>query len=294
MKISVIIPTYNRVGLLTRQLRSLSKQTLSATLFEIIVVNDGSNDGTTDFLEKWSTENRHYHVIHQVNAGPARARNAGIAMASGEIIAFTDDDCEVHEDWLEIVLHSMRSEIVGLQGATYTDHSQVTPLTHQIDNETGHNSTPTCNAAYRKSILQAVGGFDETFPNPHNEDTDVSWRVRELGQVLFCPAMRVYHPPRRDKFLKVARRMKIMECEFTLFRKNPQLYRRYRDSNPFRHIYIEVFIKTIGYYFFSRVKLWNKPKQMIQGMSLAVAWWYSLLVKLPRYYRLQRALDTRF
>ena len=53
--------------------------------------------------------------------GPARARNTALAVARGSIIAFTDDDCEVNEDWLAIILREFKSGLVGLQGLTYTD-----------------------------------------------------------------------------------------------------------------------------------------------------------------------------
>ena len=285
-KISVIIPTYNRVQLLRQQLGALTRQTYSQGAYEVIVVNDGSTDGTEEFLDQLKLSNSHLTVIHQSNGGPAKARNTAIEQARGEIIAFTDDDCEVDPDWLEIIAQEMDDELLGLQGATYTDHDLITPLTHQIDNETGHNSVPTCNAAYRKDVLVSIGGFDESFPNPHNEDTDVSWRVQELGEIRFCPSMRVHHPPRLDKFSKVAKRMKIMDCEFTLFDKHPALYQKHRDRSPLKHIYGEIFFYTIGYYFLSRLKLWRKPKQMVQGLSLAVIWWADLAWRFPKYWRL--------
>ena len=283
IKISVIVPTYNRLALLKNQVTALLHQTLAAQYYEVLIVNDGSNDGTGAYLNELTMREPNVHVFHTNNGGPARARNTALKAASGTVIAFTDDDCEVHADWLVTILEEMVGDVVGLQGLTYTDRSQVTPLTHQIDNEAGENSIPTCNAAYRKELLLAIGGFDETFPYPHNEDADIGWQMQELGEVKFCRNMRVYHPPRTDRFSKVAKRMRILESEFTLYRKNPQLYQKYRNTNPLKHIYSRVLVNAMWYYTYSRLKYWNRPKLMLQGYALIVLWLIDLFGSYPRY-----------
>ncbi len=283
IKVSVIVPTFNRLTLLREQVNALLSQTTSAEIYEVLIVNDGSSDGTKQYLESIEKKYTNFHVFHNKNGGPARARNTALGVARGDIIAFTDDDCEVEKNWLEIILNEFKKGLVGLQGLTYTDRENVTPLTHQIDNETGHNSVPTCNAAYLRDLLYRIGGFDETFPYPHNEDADVGWQMQELGEVKFCPNMRVYHPPRVDKFKKVAKRMNILESEFTLYQKNPSLYKKYRDKNPLKHIYYQVFVKTMWYYTYSRLKYWRKPKLMFQGFALTFIWYIDLLIKWPKY-----------
>jgi len=264
-------------------------QTISSDKYEVLIVNDGSSDGTKEYLDEVQKLRANVHIFHHENGGPARARNTALGVAKGKIIAFTDDDCEVDEDWLATILYEFKGGLVGLQGLTYTDREEVTPLTHQIDNETGHNSIPTCNAAYLRDLLYEIGGFDETFPYPHNEDADVGWQMQEKGEVKFCPNMRVYHPPRTDQFKKVVKRMNILDSEFTLYEKNPQLYKKYRDKNPLRHIYYQVFIKVMWYYTYSRVKYWKRPKLMIQGFALTACWYVDLIRKYPRY----RALYQR-
>ena len=283
IKVSVIVPTYNRLRLLRGQVNALLNQTVDTETYEVLIVNDGSSDGTKKYLEKIQKEHDNFHVFHNQNGGPARARNTALGVAKGRIIAFTDDDCEVQNDWLETILEEFKVGLVGLQGLTYTDRENVTPLTHQIDNESGHNSVPTCNAAYLRDLLYQIGGFDETFPYPHNEDADVGWQMQELGEVRFCSNMRVYHPPRVDKFKKVAKRMNILDSEFTLYQKNPSLYKKYRDKNPLKHIYYQVFVKTMWYYTYSRLKYWKRPKLMFQGLALTFIWYIDLLIKYPRY-----------
>ena len=283
IKISVIVPTYNRLALLRKQLSALLNQTIPLEEYEVLIVNDGSSDGTEEYLDEVRNRHSNLYVFHNQNGGPARARNTALGAANGSIIAFTDDDCEVDKDWLATIDHEFKEGIVGLQGLTYTDREEVTPLTHQIDNETGHNSIPTCNAAYMRDLLYEIGGFDETFPYPHNEDADVGWQMQEHGDVKFCPTMKVYHPPRKDRFKKVAKRMNILDSEFTLYQKNPTLYKKYRDKNPLRHIYFQVFIKVMWYYTYSRVKYWRRPKLMFQGFALTAYWYLDLIRKYPRY-----------
>ncbi len=291
VKISVVVPTYNRLELLKDQVNALLSQSLNQEMYEVIIVNDGSQDGTHKYLDQISGFYPNLRIFHHQNGGPAKARNTALKAALGKIIAFTDDDCVVDKNWLETILSNWNDTLVGMQGATYTDRARITPLTHQIDNEHGHNSGPTCNAAYLRLTLLEIGGFDESFPFPHNEDADVSWQIQQRGKVAFCPTMRVYHPPRKDTFQKVSHRMNIMESEFTLYKKSPMLYKAYRNRGPLMHIYGQVFFRNIGYHFLVKVKLWRNPLLMIQGMSLAIFWWADLLIKFPIFLKMSRYME---
>lgn len=91
MKVSVVIPTFNRKQSLLRCLTSIGKDV------EIVVVDDGSSDGTAEVVKQMSHPELVY--VQQANGGPASARNKGIGIASGDYIAFTDDDCVAVEPW---------------------------------------------------------------------------------------------------------------------------------------------------------------------------------------------------
>jgi glycosyltransferase involved in cell wall biosynthesis len=284
MEITVIIPTYNRLASLKDTLNGLHKQTLPAHLFEIIVVNDGSSDDTEKYLKEVEATSTSFRFITQANAGPAAARNRGIAAARGRIIAFTDDDCIPDANWLEVIQNAFNErDLVGLQGSTYTDVKAITPLTHQIDNENGNASVPTCNAAFTREVLVRVNGFDEHFPFPHNEDADLAWRVEQIGKIQFVKTMRVYHPARTDAFKKVMKRMKIMESEFRLFYRNTTAYQQKRASSPWKNIYWEIGVKTQGYYLLSRWKYYRRPWLMVQGIALTFIWWFDLVRRLPQF-----------
>ena len=90
-KISVIIPTYNRKDILIKCLNALNKQTLSHTAYEVIVVDDGSNDGTEDAIKNLQLACK-FTYLRQENKGPGAAKNLGIKHATGELLLFINDD----------------------------------------------------------------------------------------------------------------------------------------------------------------------------------------------------------
>lgn len=91
--ISVVIPTYNRVDILARTLGALEKQTLPKSEFEVIVVNDGSEDGTDGFLERYKNQGRlNFSYLTKENEGQGIARNAGLMACDGYIVLFMGDD----------------------------------------------------------------------------------------------------------------------------------------------------------------------------------------------------------
>src|SRR4051794_25606038 len=98
--VSVVIPTYNRGPFLERTIRSLVGQSYPADKLEVIVVDDGSMDGTGQILERCQETSACLRVLRQAKHGPATARNLGIQQSHGEIILFMDDDCVADERWV--------------------------------------------------------------------------------------------------------------------------------------------------------------------------------------------------
>lgn len=284
VKLSVVMATYNRSDLLVKQLQAFATQTIAKENFEVVIVNDGSVDDTANVLEVWSKIMGNLSYINQVNGGPAVARNKGVEVAKGEIIAFTDDDCIVDKDWVEAILTAFIDKNVQvLEGLTYTTKELRTPLTHQIENLSWNPVIPTCNAAYRKNFFQELGGFDINFPFPHNEDTDLAWRVLEHTEVKFCETMKVYHPPVKVKFKSQLKRMRMLISEFILYKKNTSAYKKWRSTNPWTTIYKEVFFKHQLLNLKFHLGFYRKPKLMIQGICLSFGWWIYLIVLFPKF-----------
>ncbi|MEM1135156.1 MAG: glycosyltransferase [Bacteroidota bacterium] len=294
-KISVVIATYNRSELLLELLKSLQHQSLKADTYEVIVVCDGCTDDTLEKLKSQEKEMPSLKWLALPKGNPAKARNAAIEIAKAPIIALTDDDCKVSYSWLKTILEVFEEEdIVGLQGKTITDNALISPLTHQIENLEGHPAVPTCNAAFKTAILRKIGGFDDSFPFAHNEDADLAWRIRSEGVVKFIPDMIVSHPPRKVPFTKMLDRMKILESEFMLFHKDPELYKFWRNDSPWQTIYREVFLKHQLLLFKSRLRYFKKPILMIKGIIISLVWWIDLLIKYPFFIKVDAYYKEKY
>ncbi|ACF12854.1 glycosyl transferase family 2 [Chloroherpeton thalassium ATCC 35110] len=294
-KISLIVPTYNRKALLAELLETVYRQALPESDYEVVVVSDGSSDGTDELMAGMTAAHPNLRYVRQQNQGPAAARNNGAKLARADIIAFTDDDCHVSPTWLKEILEIFgKKNIVGIQGRTTTVREERTPLTHQIENETGHPALPTCNAAFRKSAFESIGGFDCSFPFAHNEDADLAWRMKKLGEISFEPSVHVIHPPRQDTFKKLAGRMKILQSEFLLYHKDPAAYQKYRTSSPWKTIYWEVFFVHQLRNLKSTLKYLFRPKYFFIGLALNFAWWFSLVKLFPKFLAANRLYEQKY
>ncbi len=201
--VSVIIPTYNRNDLLKNCLQSFENINYPKKDFEVIVVDDGSIDGTEEFMINNKNKFDFNLVsIRQKNKGPAAARNLGIAKSQGELIAFTDDDCVVEKDWLDEYVRSFDEVHIGGVGGA-TKHNMRGVFCEFMDfykvmDPMVENSEVlyliTANACYRRDAILAVNGFEEKIRNPGGEDPDLSMKIKEKGyKLLFNPNCVVYH-----------------------------------------------------------------------------------------------------
>lgn len=193
-KVSVVIPTRNRLELLKQCLQTLLAQNISADEMEIIVVDDGSTDDTATRVCSIAEQNRvSLRLVKGQGRGPATARNIGWRAAKAPIILFTDDDCEPSSKWVCEMADFLdfNPEFGGVGGqirrlkessaASYTDDCGA--MEHPGSEDNAHYLV-SANAAYRRSLLELVGGFDESFPCAGGEDPDLSFRLRACGVKL--------------------------------------------------------------------------------------------------------------
>jgi glycosyltransferase involved in cell wall biosynthesis len=297
--ISVVVPTYNRSESLARLLESLGRQTLASEMFEVIVVSDGSTDGTGDLVRRLQRDRLNLFLLETDNRGPASARNAGVRAARGIYLAFTDDDCVANADWLEQFIETFKGTgAVAVQGRTTTDRRARSPLTHEMEVLWKWvNTMPTCNAGYLRSAFDAVGGFDESFKFL-NEDADLAWHIAEIGEMVYEPNVTVMHPPRRESFWKRARWNRAYEGEFMLYYKNPEKYREQRCRSPWVYIYWNIFVvrqlallKSYARYMLS----WpSKPNYFAIGIALTLVRSFNMIRFFPVYYRANALSRRRF
>ena len=183
--ISVVVPVYNGGETISATIDHLLHQSLPP--IEIIVVDDGSTDHTANILKRFDGRIK---VLSKNNGGPASARNEGVRMASGSLIAFTDSDCFPDQDWLQNLVKGFHSlDIVGVGGtvltavtgliAEYIDlHGWMNP---SYSSDGSVRSLVTANACFRRDALLQANLFDERFRKPGGEDTELSARLRSMG-----------------------------------------------------------------------------------------------------------------
>jgi len=207
LKVSIVIPAYNAVATIHRAIDGALSQEHPDK--ELVVVDDGSTDGTGELVRRLGVR-----CITQKNAGPAAARNAGWRASSGDVVVFTDSDCEPLPGWLDALLKGFEGEGVGAVSGTYgiaNPEGMLPRLIHEEIRErhSGYGGTVrffgSYNVAIRRSVLEQTGGFDETYRRASGEDNDLSYRVLKLGhQIAYAPDALVahHHTERLRKYLR--------------------------------------------------------------------------------------------
>jgi lipopolysaccharide/colanic/teichoic acid biosynthesis glycosyltransferase/glycosyltransferase involved in cell wall biosynthesis len=179
-------------------IRALQNQGDFDDEYEIIFVDDASVDQTRSLVETTGVK----VLSHDQKRGAAAARNSGIQAARGEVVCFTDADCEPASDWLlNIVAPLKQPDITGCKGVYATTQEELVARFVQIEYEDKYDLlrtqsridfVDTYSAAYRKSVLLANNGFDERIH--YVEDQELSFRLAARGYVMvFQPTAKVYH-----------------------------------------------------------------------------------------------------
>ncbi len=250
IEISVVIPTYNNKTMLREIIKSLLIQKFPKGSFEIIVVDDGSIDKTANVIESFHLSNLVY--IRQKNRGPASARNKGISIAKGGIIAFIDDDCIPEKNWLISIKREFKKNVVGVEGMTLPTEGIIYPDSHYIKNLSGKMYL-TCNIAFLSSFIKKHC-FDENYKYPNREDSDLAFRVISCGgKIVFSKNVVVKHRILKTKLKKLLKRKLYFQSDVLLFKKYPTLYKKYIKFpfEMFTPFYILVLLLTTLNQYFS-------------------------------------------
>jgi len=199
-RITVVVCVYNGAPWIADCLEGLSR--LQYPDYEVVVVDDGSTDATARIVATHDVR-----CIRTENRGLGHARNAGIEAADGEIVAFIDADARPDRDWLSHVALTLgASDFVGVGGpniappgdglvASCVANAPGGP-THVLRTDREAEHIPGCNMVFRKSALEAIGGFDPVF-RVAGDDVDLCWRLQARGWALgFSPGAVVWHHPR--------------------------------------------------------------------------------------------------
>jgi glycosyltransferase involved in cell wall biosynthesis len=195
--ISVIIPAWNASRTLGDCLDALERQSVPRAEYELVVVDDGSHDGTLEIARRPGV-----NVLQQAHIGAAAARNLGVRASQGDLLFFTDADCAPAPDWIA----QMRApfddpRVDGAKGIYATHQPGVIARFVQLEYEDKYDRLrrratidfiDTYSAAYRRAPIEAAGGFDPLIQ--YAEDQEFSFRMAARGaRLVFAPRAVVYH-----------------------------------------------------------------------------------------------------
>jgi GT2 family glycosyltransferase len=227
-RVSVVVCTHNGSATLRECLEGLDEVDYPA--YEVIVVDDGSTDSSAAIASEYDCR-----VITTENRGLSSARNTGLAVAWGEIVAYVDDDTKPDRDWLKYLVRSfMTSSHAGIGGPNlaFAEDGLIARCvanapggpTHVLLSDREAEHIPGCNMAFRREALVQVGGFDPRF-HAAGDDVDICWRLRERGLSLgFSPAAVVWHHRRRSVRAYWRQQRGYGAAEADLERKWPEKY----------------------------------------------------------------------
>lgn len=216
--VSIVVPVYDRLELTQRCVSALSEHVLGAGDVELVVVDDGSDDGTGAWLDAKHAEGRLTAVHHRFNRGFAAACNSGAAAAEGDTLVLLNNDAQVLAGWLPPLVAALADEDVGVAGSRLLypngriqhggyllgeDDDGLTVLdvdrdlhTHDSHFVQGRREVPAVSGAsmaVRRDVWVALDGLDEGYVNGY-EDVDLCLRVAERGlAVVHEPASVAVH-----------------------------------------------------------------------------------------------------
>jgi GT2 family glycosyltransferase len=308
---SVVVCTFNGSRTIRQCLEGLEK--LRYPDYEVIVIDDGSTDGAGEIALQYNVR-----VIRTKNRGLSHARNLGLAAATGEIIAYLDDDASPDPDWLSyLALTFQRTNVAGVGGPNipFPDDGQVAACiahapggpTHVLLSDEEAEHIPGCNMAFRRDRLQSIGGFDSQF-RVAGDDVDVCWRIQEAGGRLgFSPAAMVLHHCRNTVRAFWKQQVGYGRAEAMVERKWPEKYnsagqiawggRIYSDGllRSMQCVRGRIYQGTWGTAFYTR--LYSPPPGLLHALPVLPEWvllnlvlaglsamgflWPRLLVALP-------------
>lgn len=207
--ISIVIPVYNSERTIDRAIEACQAQNYPTDRFEIIVVDDGSQDNTEKIVKSYDIR-----YVRQRNKGPASARNTGWKNAKGNYVFFLDSDCIPERDWLSKTMEHYKREDIVCVGGRYGIANENSLLATCIYTEflVRYSRIPrfakyigSHGYSFRKDFLERIGGYNEEYTAASGEDNDLAYRILELGyKPMFDQEIVIHHyfPTRLLSYLK--------------------------------------------------------------------------------------------
>jgi glycosyltransferase involved in cell wall biosynthesis len=229
-RISVVVCAYNGDQLIEQCLASLNR--CDYPHLEVIVCDDGSTDRTLEIARSFPCR-----ILELPRLGLGAARNAGVAAATGEIIAFIDADAFCHPKWPYFLALSLEDDAVAATGGPNFPVSGTGLVERAVSRSPGApvevllsddraEHVPGCNMAFRVSTLKDIGGFDPIY-TAAGDDVDVCWKVLDRGgEIAFAPAAQVRHHRRNSIRGYLRQQLGYGRAERVLSRRHPHRFNR--------------------------------------------------------------------
>ncbi len=241
MNVSIVIPTYNRKPILEKCLKALENQKLNKNVgnYEIIVVDDGSTDGTSSWIKNNRAILPHVVLYEQEHGGPALGRNLGVIKSKYEIIIFIDSDLIVLDDFIIrhidklLIYWSKNNKKCFTYGSVINTSDFDNPQSEKYKLlDTSFAYFATGNVAISKELILSVGLFDTSFSLYGWEDLELGERLQKVGTKLIkCPKAVGFHwhPPFNCEQIEslIAQEKERARMALVFFKKHPNLRVRF-------------------------------------------------------------------
>lgn len=267
MKASIVTPSYNSLVYLKNTLSALEKQDIGFDNFEVVVIDDGSTDGTAEYLKSYNGKLKLTPVINPKNLGRAKSRNAGIKNSKNELIIFLDSDIEVKPDFISLhIQQHMKNEIACVGKVRFHPDIKRNSFMKYLDSRgaakyiTGERIPGqyfrTTNASVSKKIMMEIGCFDENFTHYGGEDAEIGMRIADKIPIITLAEAIGYnrHVRSLDDTLNIIHEYGEFSIPY-LLEKQPALAKELRVQKGLSNL----FYKFIGLYpFYILIKLFAK------------------------------------
>lgn len=244
MRLSVVIPTYNRKEILLECLRALDSQTLLKDRYEVLVVDNGSTDGTQQMLQAGLNRYQmNISFLNQPKRGPAAARNLGIQNARGDVLLLLGDDIIATKDLLakhlEWHIRNPQENLALLGLITWIKEKKITLFMEWLEegvqfdypnirdeDYTDYKHFYSSNVSLKKSFMTKYGIFDEDFPYASYEDSDLAYRLQLCGlKIYYLADLIAYHDHYTSIAASFRRMVKVGRSSKIFMSKHPELLR---------------------------------------------------------------------
>lgn len=284
--ISVIIPVFDNVGLLKRCLEALKAQTFPSEAFEIVVVNNGALENIETLLNTYPR----CRYVYEPKPGSYAARNAGVALAQGEIVAFTDADCLPKPDWLEkghryffgphkasYVAGHIKLRPNDALARTLAEEYQILFSFNQEYNWSVVGFGATANLFVRRSVLEQVGRFNSSLFSAG--DRDFGERIKSLGvRSVYANDVIVEHPTTPELAALLTRSMRYIGGDFDL--------QRMKGRNK-TNVVFNLLLREISSLLFFPMRVWKSPISYSLSTQLGIVA-IGVAIRLARCWELLR------